>query len=119
MQISQTISVCTPAREAFVCLTPVTSPIKCDGESGRVALKLELSWAGRVEDEQMARSTDEPLPHPPEGTCRAIGSANFQGPVFYNSEVCGTLLPMLLLAPRRALVFCPATALDLSSVLPA
>lgn len=85
MQITQTLSALHTGSRGVLADDARQSRDGCDGESGRVALKLELSWA--VVDEQMVRSIHEPSLDPLAGTCRAIESASFQRPIYYYSEV--------------------------------
>lgn len=89
MQITQTLSVLHNGSRGVLAPDARQFPDGCDGESGRVAVKLERSAA--VVDEQMVRSIREPLLEPlldpPAGTCRAIESASFQRPIYYYSEV--------------------------------
>lgn len=65
MQITQTLSVLHTGSRGVLARDARQFPDGCDGESGRVAVKLERSWA--VEDEQMIRSIHEPSLDPPCG----------------------------------------------------
>lgn len=85
MQITQTLSVLHTGSRGVLAVDARQFPDGCDGESGRVALGMELSSA--VVDEQMVRSIREPSLDPPAGTCRAVESASFQRPIYYYSEV--------------------------------